>query len=66
MKKHFSKKIPSKLFGLGVGPAFIGGAGFSFGAGLVSLFADLLEEVWGFKVKIFLDCVIWTPTYSGV
>ena len=36
MKKYFSKKIPSKLFGIGVGPAFIGGAGFSFGAGLVS------------------------------
>ena len=36
MKKLFSKKIPTKLFGLGVGPAFVGGAGFSFGAGLVS------------------------------
>ena len=31
-----TKRIPRKLFGLGVGAAFIGGAGFGFGAGLAS------------------------------
>ena len=35
MKSFKTKRIPKKLFGLGVGPAFISSAGYSFGAGLV-------------------------------
>ena len=31
-----TNRIPRKLFGLGVGASFIGGAGFGFGAGLTS------------------------------
>lgn len=35
-KRLMTRRIKRKLFGLGVGAAFIGGAGFGFGAGLTS------------------------------
>ena len=35
-KEFMTKQIPKKLFGLGVGSAFIGAAEFGFGAGLAS------------------------------
>jgi len=35
-KWNMKRRMSRKLFGLGVGPAFIGGAGFGFGAGLAS------------------------------
>lgn len=30
------KRLAKKMFGIGVGPAFIGGAGFGLGAGLLT------------------------------
>ena len=35
-QRLMTNRISKKLFGLGVGVAFIGGAGYGFGAGLVS------------------------------
>ena len=35
-KQIMKKRMSKKLFGLGIGAAFIGGAGFGFGAGLAS------------------------------
>ena len=34
--EQLNKRMSKKLFGIGVGPAFIGGAGFGYGAGLLT------------------------------
>ena len=36
MQDRMDEKLKKKLFGIGVGPAFLGGAGFGYGAGLLT------------------------------
>ena len=58
------QRISKKLFGLGVGPAFLGGAGFGFGAGILSY--SILHRYFYVKNLMYeenIDSEDWDPKF---